>query len=322
MNAKTNYALVGFFVLTAIVLIFIFVIWLIRPTDERQLTDYTIFFTESVSGLNVDSPVKYRGVTIGKVTRMRINPKNSEEIQVNVLVEKEAPIKTDTVAKLKSQGITGLNYIDLSQGSKDSSFLCDKVTDDKVLVIKSIPSFLVKVEESFGSVSLNLSKTLHSTSILLRDENQEEITLILKRLAKTMDKVERALDQKTIHDFQSLVSSARSTTEKMNITMPKIDDLIAKSVAFEQRSGDALTSISKSYLTIASSLAVFEARNRNGDYSMKNSTAEPMKQFGITMREMQTTLQEVNAMLARYGDSPGSMLLQTEAPDIGPGEKQ
>ncbi len=319
MNAKTNYTMVGLFVIMSIVLIFIFVIWLVRPTDDRELTSFKIYFTESVSGLNIDSPVKYRGVTIGKVTRMRINPTNIEEIQVDILVDREAPIKTDTVAKLKAQGITGLNYIDLSQGSKATPLLCEENEEDPV--IKSVPSFLVKVEESFGSVSVNLSKTLHATSTLLRDENQEEITKILKHLSATMEKLDTALNETTVRNFQKLLVSARSTVEKMDKTMPKVDQFIDKSVAFEEGVSNALSSISKSYLTIASSLAVFEERNRNGDYSMKESTAEPMKQFGITMREMERTLNEVNAILARYGDSPSNMLLQTEEADIGPGEK-
>lgn len=319
MNAKTNYSLVGLFVLMSIVLIFVFVIWLIKPTDETVLTSFKIYFTESVSGLNIDSPVKYRGVTIGKVTKMRINPTNIEEIQVDILVDKDAPIKTDTVAKLKAQGITGLNYIDLSQGSKTTPLLCVESPEDPV--IKSVPSFLVKVEESFGSVSVNLSKTLHSTGELLREENQEAITKTLKNLATTMDKINTALDEKSIHNFHKLLASARSTVEKMDNTMPKVDSFIDKSVDFEARVSTALTSISKSYLTIASAMAVFEERNKNGDYSMKESTAEPMKQFQITMREMQITLNEINLMLARYGDSPSDMLLQSEEPNIGPGEK-
>ncbi len=319
MNAKTNYTMVGLFVITSIVLIFVFVIWLIRPTDEKSLAQYKIYFTESVSGLNIDSPVKYRGVTIGKVSKMRINRENIEEIEVLISVDSDAPIKTDTVAKLKSQGITGLNYIDLSHGSKATPLLCE--VPGEIKEIRSVPSFLVQVQESFGSVSVNLSKTLHATSVLLRDENQEAITAILKHMASTMQKVDLALDAKSIRHFHAIAAQSDSLTKKMNQTMPKVDAFIVSSQAFETRVGNALTSISKSYLTIASSMAVFEARNKNGDYSVKESTAEPMKQFGITMREMERTLNEINAMLARYQDSPSNMLLQSEEPDVGPGEK-
>ena len=311
--------MVGLFVIMSIVLIFVFVIWLVKPTDDKEQTSFKIYFTESVSGLNIDSPVKYRGVTIGKVTKMSINPVNIEEIEVDILVDRDSPIKTDTVAKLKAQGITGLNYIDLSQGSKNAPLLCEN--GEEFLVIKSVPSFLVKVEESFGSVSVNLSNLMESTQVLLRAENQEEFTKILRSLASTMAKIDKTLNEKSIDDFHRLIASARSTAEKMDKTMPKVDGFIDKSVDFERRVSTALTSISGSYKTIASAMAVFEERNKNGDYSMKESTAEPMKQFQITMREMQTTLNEINLLLARFGDSPSNILLQSEEPNIGPGEK-
>jgi phospholipid/cholesterol/gamma-HCH transport system substrate-binding protein len=189
-------------------------------------------------------------------------------------------------------------------------------------VIKSVPSFLVKVEESFGSVSVNLSTIMESVQVLLRDENQEEITKILRHVAATMGKLDKTLDDQSIDNFHKLIVYARNTAEKMDKAMPKVDSFIDESVVFEEHVATALTSISGSYKTISSAMAVFEERNKNGDYSMKESTAEPMKQFQITMREMQITLNDINLMLARFGDSPSNMLLQSEEPNIGPGEKQ
>jgi hypothetical protein len=104
--------------------------------------------------------------------------------------------------------------------------------------------------------------------------------------------------------------------------MPKVDTFIDKSSDFEERVSTAFTSISHSYLTISSSMAVFEERNKNGDYSVKENVGESMKQFQITMRDLAKTLNEVNFLLSRYGDSPSDLLLQSEEPDIGPGEKK
>ncbi len=319
MNAKTNYSMVGLFVLTSIVLIFVFVIWLVKPTDKEDLTSFRIYFTESVSGLNIDSPVKYRGVTIGKVTKMRINPDNIEEIQVNISVYSDAPIKTDTVAKLKAQGITGLNYIDLSEGSKSAPLLCEDGEDD--MVIKSVPSFLVKVEESFGSVSVNLSNLMESVQLLLREENQAELTRILKHIAAIMEKMDRTMNQQSIEDFQKLLSASRGSFEKMEQAVPKFDRLVERTVLFEERFEEALAAYRVSADKVGSSMAVFEERNANGDYSVKEGVKEPMKQFSVTMKELEATLVQIQLLLSRYQDSPSDIFLQSEEPDIGPGEK-
>lgn len=319
MNAKTNYSLVGLFVLMSIVLIFVFVVWLIKPTDETVLTPFKIYFTESVSGLNIDSPVKYRGVTIGKVTKMSINQENIEEIQVDISVYSDTPIKTDTVAKLKAQGITGLNYIDLSQGSKSAPLLCEN--GEEGMVIKSVPSFLVKVEESFGSVSLNLSSLMESVQLLLREENQEELTRILRHIAAIMAKMDKTMNPQSIADFQQLLSASRGTFEKMEKVVPKIDNLTERTVLFEERFEKALAAYQVSVAQVGSSMKVFEERNANGDYSVKEGVKEPMKQFSVTMKELESTLEQIKLLLSRYQDSPSDIFLQSEEPDIGPGEK-
>lgn len=319
MNAKTNYTMVGLFVIMSVILISVFVIWLIKPMDEKELTSFKIYFTESVSGLNIDSPVKYRGVTIGKVTKMRINPVNIEEIQVDILVDSQAPIKTDTVAKLKAQGITGLNYIDLSQGSKRSPLLCD-VSEDE-LIIKSVPSFLVKMEESFGSVSGNISETLRAVQVLLRDENQVEITQVLSHLSSTLEKVDKSLTQQAVADFQKLLKHSSATFAKFEKTVPKVDSLIERTKLFEERFERALASYKVSADKVGSSMAVFEERNANGDYSVKEGVQEPMKQFAVTMKELEATLEQVKMLLSDYRDSPSDIFLQSEEPDVGPGEK-
>jgi len=319
MNAKTNYTMVGLFVVFSVIAIFVFVIWLIRPTDKEALVNYEIYFTESVSGLNIDSPVKYRGVTIGKVISMEINDDNVEEIVVDISVKKSAPIKIDTVATLKSQGITGLNYIDLSKGSREAERLI--ALDGEVAEIDSAPSLLVKLQEQVGSVSDNLSKTLHATQVLLREENQEEITRVIAHLANTLEKIDHAMTKESTQDFQRLLHSTNATFEKIDKTMPKIDALIERTMLFEQRFEDVLQSYAKNIDKVGQSMQVFEERNANGDYSVKEGVQEPMKEFGITMREMQATLNEINQLLSRYSDSPSDLFFKSEEEDLGPGEK-
>ncbi|HFU77402.1 MAG TPA: MCE family protein, partial [Epsilonproteobacteria bacterium] len=159
MNNRTNYTMVGVFVIVTIVLLTASIYWLMKPTDERKMNEYIVYFTESVSGLNIDSPVKYRGIPVGKVKSMEINPNNSEEIMIRISIRDKTPIKIDTVATLMSQGITGLNFIDLSKGSKEAqALLCSE--ENPIPVIPSAPSFFARFDDSIGTVSTQVSKTL------------------------------------------------------------------------------------------------------------------------------------------------------------------
>ena len=123
MNNRVNYTMVGFLVLLGSILMLGFTYWLLKPSEEVKVKNYYILFDESVLGLNIDSAVKYRGINVGKVVNLEINPDNSEQVQVLISILKSTPIKSSTVAKLTSQGITGLSYINLSLGDKNAPLL-------------------------------------------------------------------------------------------------------------------------------------------------------------------------------------------------------
>ena len=216
MNNKVNYTLVGFAVVIGIILMLGFTYWLMQPASEQEVKKYNIHFDESVLGLNIDAPVKYRGISVGKVTSLKINPKNMEQVEVLVTILKTTPIKEDTVAKLTAQGITGLSYINLSMGSRDKKDLGTK-GDEKYPVIQTVPSFFENFEQSLGTVSSKLSTTLTQTEKLLNDDNQRQISLVLTRTASILEKIDRTLNEETINDMQASVKNLNSRSEERRV---------------------------------------------------------------------------------------------------------
>ncbi len=320
MNSKTNYTLVGFFVLLSVVLITFFVVWLLQPTDEEQEQLYRIEFSESVSGLNVDSPVKYRGVTIGKVKSIRISPHNVEKIEVLISVRRSTPIKTDTVAKLKPQGITGLTYVNLSRGSRKAPLLRPKNRHD-IPLIHSEPSFLVKIERTFGSASENLAATLVRLKTLLGEENQAQVQRILTHGANILQKLDDGLKPERLDHIDGMVVSITSLSNRIEKTLPYLERLAQSGDALAIRAKTSLTVIEKDFDRIGETMQVINERNKNGDYSVKENIQPAMMQFEMTMHELRQSLIMLNQMLQRYGDNPSDMLFQYQPPLVGPGEK-
>ena len=320
MNAKTNYTLVGAFVLVSIALMTYFVIWMLQPAQKQELQDYRIEFGESVSGLNVDSPVKYRGVTVGKVRAIRISPKNVEKIEVLISVLKSTPVKVDTVATLKSQGITGLSYIDLSRGSEAAPPL--QAANDEIPVIPSAPSFFVTLERSFGSVSENLPELLLRIKTLLGDENQQEVTRFLHHIANVAEKTDNALTEERFTHFDTTVVRIGQLAKKLDSKLPALQRLMDSGDAMAKQAKTSLVSLQANFASIAQTFEVFNARNKNGDYSIKDTMGPGMAQFEVTMNKMEQTLILLNQMLLRYGEQPSGMLLEYQPPNIGPGEKK
>ena len=115
MEYDKHYFIEGLFIVGFAVAAAFFAVWLGSPGRHDDVL-YHIHFADSVSGLTVGDPVKYRGVDVGTVRSMNIDPDNSRLVLVEVRLRKEAPVKTDTRASLELKGITGVVFIELNGG--------------------------------------------------------------------------------------------------------------------------------------------------------------------------------------------------------------
>jgi len=319
MNNKVNYAFIGATVLFGLGLIVVFSYWLLQPSDKKITKNYHVYFDESVLGLNLEAPVKYRGIDVGKVSEISISPKNSEQVQVTLSILSNTPIKTSTRAKLTSQGITGLSYINLSMGKKGTDLL-KKQDGEEYPVIKSTPSFLEKIESSFGNVSTNLSKTLDGTQKLLNDENQKQIEIILNRSAKFIDKLERLFNEQTIEHIQRSVKNIDQASDKINKMMPKIEYFIDNSVEWEDKLAKNFQEIMNSYAGIRESMDVFKGSIEKGDYNIKEITSDVLPTLNNSLVELQHMIIRLDSLIEQYEKSPADILYKTQEINKGPGE--
>ena len=118
MESDKHYFIEGLFVIALSIAAAFFAVWLSRTGDKDDVL-YRIHFDESVSGLALGEPVKLVGVDVGTVKTMSIDTKDPRRVQVEVKLHKDAPVKTDTKATLRSKGITGVSFIELSGGTSD-----------------------------------------------------------------------------------------------------------------------------------------------------------------------------------------------------------
>jgi phospholipid/cholesterol/gamma-HCH transport system substrate-binding protein len=87
---------------------------------ETRANYYDVFFTSSVTGLSVGAPVNLNGVAIGRVTEIRLDPVNPDQVRVTVEVDATSPIKSDSVASLELTGITGIYYVEVTGGNREA----------------------------------------------------------------------------------------------------------------------------------------------------------------------------------------------------------
>jgi phospholipid/cholesterol/gamma-HCH transport system substrate-binding protein len=178
METRAHYVLVGAFVVAVLLAAFVAVVWLAGAQFQREGTIYDIYFRGSVSGLSDGAAVRYKGVSIGRVLNIRLDPENVERIRVRVEIDSATPIKEDAVAELEAQGITGLAFVQINGGSNASPDL-KKRDDKRYPIIASKPSRLEEVVMSAPELLKRATLVADRLVLVLSDENLASIAQTL-----------------------------------------------------------------------------------------------------------------------------------------------
>lgn len=156
METDKHYFIEGLFIIGFSVAAAFFFVWL-ASSGHRDDVAYRIHFAESVSGLALGDPVKFRGVDVGTVKAMAIDAADPRLVQVDVRLRKDAPVKTDTKATLKLKGITGVVYIELDGGSAEAKTLIAATPEGQIPEIPAEKSSLASVLDELPKVIARFS---------------------------------------------------------------------------------------------------------------------------------------------------------------------
>jgi phospholipid/cholesterol/gamma-HCH transport system substrate-binding protein len=225
MEVRASYALVGAFVLTLVATLAGLVIWLARVEIDRSFDIYEVAFTGSVTGLQTGSAVRYQGVPVGRVSSIRINPDNIGEVLVTLELQPDTPVRTDTVATVEPQGLTGIATIQLSGGTHGSP-MPDRHAGGPPPRITAGRSTLEQVFDTTPVVLNRIAAVLDRVGVLLDDENLTSINAIIDDLEDIADAVAESEPQ-----VRALMRSLTDTSDKVGATAATVatiaDDLRA-----------------------------------------------------------------------------------------------
>ena len=176
-----HYFFEGLFIIVFVVAGALLFVWL-GTFERRDDVLYRIRFAESVSGLAMGDVVKYRGVDVGTVKTMRIDPDDSRLVLVEVKIDKDTPVTTETKATLKMRGITGLLWVELTGGSPNAKSLVSATPSGEVPVIPSERSSVSAFFDELPKVMKKLSGLETQAQKILTDVG--EVTKDVKDVAK------------------------------------------------------------------------------------------------------------------------------------------
>lgn len=311
MEPKVNFVVVGLFIVLLSVLLVGVVLWLGKGYDRQTYDRYYAYMEESVTGLSVDAAVKYRGVEVGRVRDIELNPDNPEQVRLTLEIVQGAPIKEDTVAILDVQGLTGLAIVDLRGGSRDARPLEAK-PGEEYPVIKTGPSLLVRFDRAATRLLTNLNQITENIDALLEEENRAALRQLLADMAAvthTLAGQGKRFDQGMTNGAQTLKNLAQMT-QQLNKQIPALIERM-------DRSAKAVEGMSKEVTRTSQELGAVISETKPDIEHFSRQTLAEMSLFITELRELTATLQRVARQLEQ---EPDSLVFGRSPHPSGPGE--
>jgi phospholipid/cholesterol/gamma-HCH transport system substrate-binding protein len=310
MYSRVNYTIVGVFVVLFSIGLVWFAFWLAKYGLEEEYSTYRVEMVESIAGLSIDSNVMLHGVDIGRVSDIRINPKNIEQVELILEIKKEIPIKEDMIASTQMFGVTGLLSIEIEGGTNSAATLVP--SDEYLPLIKSKPSLISKFTTNLNDMSTKLDTLLSQSQKLFSDENIHKISKILDNTQKVTSKAVMVEEKgiaslneldETLKAFRTAIAQAKEDFKMMQEDFSQIKRVSIPTI-------ESLFSTTKDFKRVT---LKFEKSLDRGDYNLKKML-EPL------LVDIQILSNQLNAMSRDLGENPSGLLFKSRESRKGPGE--
>lgn len=314
---------VGLFVTVGILIGIVAFVWLGASRYLERGRLYSAYFDESVQGLIKDSPVKYRGVTVGRVASIDVAP-DSRLIRVLMEIEQAYSLDVNTAAQLKAVGITGAMFIELDIASEKDKELSPRLSfPSEYPVVPSKPSEIRLILEGVDDLmkqfkSLDLKGISEKTRALLdsagktiADANIKELSEALRKsvdrfnafaASDAWDKIPASLE-KASEELKNITAKASETVDSAKRTASQI----------EKTAVDTAPDLKEAMLKTrkaASDAAALFLEARAAVKGSGKSVAEITERLAPVLEGLESTVERLKELVERLSDNPSGILFR------------
>lgn len=321
MESKVNYTAVGLFVVLLGALLGGLGWWLATGGKQTATRPYLIYATDNVSGLKTDSNVLYRGVTVGKVASIEIDPKNPALIRIKVEIDSAVPVRNDTVAQLSPLGVTGLSAVNLIGGASSTPLPTPPGEPDPVIPYK--PSVFTQIEGGINDAAITLARISQRVDALLSPANVQSISDTLRNLQTLSAAL--AANQNNINQ---MFANARQTSANLTQMSAQGSALMLQSQALVKRLdgvsaqlGGLMPQIGAAANSVAQAGDTTTAFTQAGVHAMTQLQTRTLPEVDALARNLQQLSSQLGALTENLKANPSQLLYGPALPPPGPGEK-
>jgi phospholipid/cholesterol/gamma-HCH transport system substrate-binding protein len=322
MENKSHAIAAGTFVLLLLGLLIAMASWLTRDTSTQR--QFEISSKESVTGLQPQAGVRYKGVVVGRVTAIALDERTRGNVLVRIAVNDSAPITSSTFASLGFQGVTGLAFVQLDDSGEVTQNLATSITHPGRIPMR--PGLMSRITEQGGHLLKQLDEASQRVNQLVAPDNQKSLMAAVNNLSQAaagVSQLTRHADQvltgsgpegsanlpRMAAQLETSFKSIQTTSERLRDSAETVKNSAER---FRQTNvrinepGGTLDKIARSTEALAASTATL------------NATLLP--RLSRTTEEAGRTVRQFGRVADGLAEQPQSLLWGKAAATPGPGE--
>lgn len=323
-SARVNFS-VGLFMTAGLILATVAVIRLGMTSFLSKGKLYVTYFDESVQGLGVDSPVKYRGVPVGRVQAIRIAP-DYHLIEVVILVDDEHTGEenrfADTVASLSNVGITGAMFVEIDKQNAKSMNLSPKLTfAPEYTVIASKPSDIKRLFKEIEEIAMKIKSidlkgitdqamTVFATANkVMTDAQLGAISTDIRTLLASINTAAnpKRLDSIAKNMEQTVIAS-RTLMNRATEDLTRMDAILAQLQATLDTNRPHIDTTMGALATTAVKADAFMTQSRATMFEMQATFKNLQERLAITAENLEQTSSNLNSLITNAKDQPSQLI--------------
>lgn len=316
MENKAHAMAAGIFVVALTVLLVALAAWLTRDSGQRDV--YEISTRETVTGLQAQAPVRYRGVDVGKVAALGFDPKVQGNVLMRLEIDREAPVTSDTFATLGFQGVTGLSFVQLDDSGKPAERLQPNEASPPRIPLR--PGLLAKLSSKGEVILEQVEQISQRVNKLLDEPNQ-------KRIATALDNVGQAASSVSQLSTQvSALLEAQLGPDKVNVPafVKNADATLTSLRATADETRSAAAEIGKTAKRLNEKDGPID-RLAEGTAALSHAAdsfnAATLPRINRVTEDTSRAVRQLSRTVNGINDNPQSLIFGSGATSPGPGEE-
>ncbi len=301
MERNANYALVGLISTLLLVGLIAFSFWLAAFKFGQAYDHYDIAFKGPVRGLSLGGEVHFNGIKVGQVTAISLDRVDPTLVIARAEVTSDVPIRVDSYATLEPQGITGLNFVQITAGTPSLQLLKDAVPKKRVPRIRSEPSTLSDLLDGGGEVLVRADEALVRINRVLSDEN-------IQRLNGMLDDLQTVTAE--LRERKSIIADSGRALASVNQAARQIGELAESSNALV--SGDGRRSMAR----LSNAAQNLDTMMSDLEGPMGNFAANGLPQIIAAIASLQQAADNLDRTLSEVRQSPQGLVTKPPAQEI------